>query len=127
VVDTTSSEATTSAGNTTSEPATTGETTETEPSSPAGDAAAGKEIFTSAGCGSCHTLQDAGTNATVGPNLDDVLKGEDANFIRESIVQPDAEVAEGFQPGLMPQTYDDQLDDKQLEDLVAYLAQASAG
>ena len=34
---------------TTSEPATTGETTETEPSAPAGDPAAGKEIFASAG------------------------------------------------------------------------------
>ncbi|MGH3035851.1 MAG: c-type cytochrome [Gaiellaceae bacterium] len=37
----------------------------------AGDAAAGKEVFASAGCGSCHTLQEAGTSGTVGPNLDD--------------------------------------------------------
>jgi cbb3-type cytochrome c oxidase subunit III len=29
----------------------------------------GKDIFT-ANCGSCHTLADAGTNGTVGPNLD---------------------------------------------------------
>jgi cbb3-type cytochrome c oxidase subunit III len=29
----------------------------------------GKEIFTSK-CGSCHTLKDAGTKGTVGPNLD---------------------------------------------------------
>ena len=29
----------------------------------------GKDIFT-ANCGSCHTLKDAGTNGTVGPNLD---------------------------------------------------------
>jgi mono/diheme cytochrome c family protein len=36
-----------------------------------GDPAAGKEIFASAGCGSCHTLSDAGTSGTVGPNLDD--------------------------------------------------------
>jgi cytochrome c6 len=30
----------------------------------------GKSIFTSAGCGSCHTLADAGTSGTIGPNLD---------------------------------------------------------
>jgi mono/diheme cytochrome c family protein len=36
-----------------------------------GDATAGKAVFQSAGCGSCHTLKDAGTNGTVGPNLDD--------------------------------------------------------
>jgi cbb3-type cytochrome c oxidase subunit III len=29
----------------------------------------GKDIFT-ANCGSCHTLKDAGTSGTVGPNLD---------------------------------------------------------
>jgi cbb3-type cytochrome c oxidase subunit III len=29
----------------------------------------GKDIF-AANCGSCHTLKDAGTNGTVGPNLD---------------------------------------------------------
>jgi cytochrome c553 len=35
-----------------------------------GDATAGKEVFASAGCGSCHTLQEAGTSGTVGPDLD---------------------------------------------------------
>jgi cbb3-type cytochrome c oxidase subunit III len=33
------------------------------------NATSGKDIFT-ANCGSCHTLADAGTNGTVGPNLD---------------------------------------------------------
>jgi len=32
--------------------------------------ALGKQIFGSAGCGSCHTLKDAGATGTVGPNLD---------------------------------------------------------
>lgn len=30
----------------------------------------GKSIFASAGCASCHTLADAGSDGTVGPNLD---------------------------------------------------------
>jgi mono/diheme cytochrome c family protein len=36
-----------------------------------GDAAAGKAVYASAGCGSCHTLSDAGSSGTIGPNLDD--------------------------------------------------------
>ena len=36
-----------------------------------GDPAAGKEVFASAGCGSCHTLSDAGSAGTIGPNLDE--------------------------------------------------------
>jgi cytochrome c553 len=35
-----------------------------------GDAAAGKEVFASAGCGSCHTLADAGATGSIGPSLD---------------------------------------------------------
>jgi mono/diheme cytochrome c family protein len=31
---------------------------------------AGKAVFTSAGCATCHTLKDAGATGSVGPNLD---------------------------------------------------------
>src|SRR3954466_1264572 len=58
----------------TNAPATTGTTTTTPtPTGGGGGAAqaAGKQIFTgSAGCGGCHTLEDAGTSGNVGPNLD---------------------------------------------------------
>jgi cytochrome c oxidase subunit 2 len=54
-----------------------------------------------------------------------VLKGKDAAFIHESIVDPDAEVASGFTAGVMPAVYADQLDDQQLADLVAFLEQAA--
>lgn len=47
------------------------EPTETEPPAE-GDAEAGRAVFLgSAGCGACHTLADAGTSGTVGPNLDE--------------------------------------------------------
>jgi mono/diheme cytochrome c family protein len=36
-----------------------------------GDAAAGKEVFASAGCGGCHTFSAAGSTGGIGPNLDD--------------------------------------------------------
>jgi mono/diheme cytochrome c family protein len=95
---------------------------------PAGEPAAGKEIFTTTAqpsCSTCHTLKEAGATQTIGPNLDEVLKGKDAAFIHESIVDPNAEVATGYQPGIMPQTYGEQLDEKQLADLVAFLVQAT--
>jgi mono/diheme cytochrome c family protein len=41
--------------------------------SSAADANAGKTLF-SQNCGGCHTLADAGTTATVGPNLDDAFR-----------------------------------------------------
>ena len=47
------------------------EPTDTEPPAE-GDAEAGRAVFLgSAGCGACHTLADAGTSGTVGPNLDE--------------------------------------------------------
>jgi mono/diheme cytochrome c family protein len=95
-----------------------------------GDPAAGKEIFTASAqppCATCHTLQEAGASGIVGPNLDEVLKGKDAAFIHESIVDPGAEIATGFTAGIMPTTYADQLDEKQLADLVAFLEQAVNG
>ena len=46
-------------------------TTTTTPAAEPGDATAGKAVFTSAGCTGCHTLSDAGSNGSVGPNLDD--------------------------------------------------------
>ena len=47
------------------------QTTETTPSGPKGNPAAGKALFTgSAGCFGCHTLSAAGSSGTIGPNLD---------------------------------------------------------
>jgi mono/diheme cytochrome c family protein len=88
---------------------------------PSGSPEAGKAVFASAGCGACHTFSAAGTSGTTGPNLDDTLAGKDAEYVRTAIVDPNAEVAEGYSEGVMPQTYEDQLSPKQLDDLVAFL------
>ncbi len=93
----------------------------------AGDPAAGSEVFGSAGCNTCHTLADAGSTAETGPNLDEALQGQDAASIRESIVDPNAVVAEGFPANVMPDNYGEQLSEQELADLVAYLAQATGG
>jgi cytochrome c oxidase subunit 2 len=92
-----------------------------KPPAAAGGATDGKAIFTSAGCGSCHTFKAAGTSAEVGPDLDKVLAGKDADFIRESIVDPNAEIAEGYQPNVMPSTFSDTLSKEQLDALVEFL------
>jgi cytochrome c oxidase subunit 2 len=88
-----------------------------------GNAAApdGKTIFTDSGCGGCHSLSDAGTTGGTGPNLDEVLADKDAAFIEKSIVDPDAEIAPGFDAGLMPKVFGDQLTPAELEALVKYL------
>ena len=91
-----------------------------------GGAVQGEELFTQQ-CGSCHALADAGTEGEVGPNLDEALQGADAEFIMESIVDPGAEIAEGFEDGVMPTNYGEMFTDPQLEGLVEYLQQATGG
>jgi cytochrome c oxidase subunit II len=85
----------------------------------------GKTLFTQQ-CGTCHALADAGTTGEVGPNLDEALKGKSAEFIRESIVDPNKEIAPGFQPDVMPATFGESLSQQQLDSLVDYLLQTAA-
>lgn len=91
------------------------------PKAAKGDAAAGKMVFAGTGCGGCHTFKAAGTKGAIGPNLDKALKGKDAGYIEKSIKEPNAEIAQGFQPNIMPQDYSSQLNSQQLADLVAFL------
>ena len=115
----------------TTETETTGTTTEAEPPAPpgptttaegpSGSPEAGRAVFLEAGCGNCHAFPPAGSTGTVGPNLAEALAGSDAAAIRQSIVDPNAEVAEGYTAGVMPDTYENQLSPEQLNDLVAFL------
>jgi mono/diheme cytochrome c family protein len=89
-----------------------------------GDPAAGEQVFAANQCANCHTLQAAGATATIGPNLDEILQGKDAAYIREAIVNPSAQIAEGFQDGLMPKDYGEKLSEEELANLVAFLSQA---
>jgi cytochrome c oxidase subunit 1 len=103
---------------------TTGEApaTETEPgateTAPAGegDAAAGAAVFSEAGCGSCHTLSAAGTSGQIGPNLDET---------QLSAAQIAETVANGTSAG-MP-SFSSQLDEQQIQDVAAYVAEAAGG
>jgi cytochrome c oxidase subunit II len=90
----------------------------------------GRAVFTSNGCGSCHTLADAKTSAEVGPSLDKLREqarqaGKPLEaFVRESIVKPDAYIEPGFAAGVMPKTFGG-LPKDQLDALVKYLVEAS--
>jgi cytochrome c oxidase subunit 2 len=95
-----------------------------------GDETDGKTLFTDAAepqtCDSCHTLADAGATGTTGPNLDDSLADLSEEEIRQSIVEPDAEVTAGFAPGLMPR-YGETLSEEQVDALVQYLMEVKGG
>ncbi|HET7045419.1 MAG TPA: c-type cytochrome [Gaiellaceae bacterium] len=51
-----------------------------------GDVGTGKTLFTEK-CGACHTLADAGTKGTVGPNLDDALGAPAKQGIADSTLR----------------------------------------
>jgi cytochrome c oxidase subunit 2 len=89
----------------------------------------GKAVFTSqdANCGACHKLADAGTSGGIGPDLDTGLKGKDAAFIKQSIVNPSAEIAPGFQDGIMPPNFEDTLGAAKVDALVKYLSEVTKG
>lgn len=101
----------------------------TVPTSPqasvaAGDAKAGATLFKGSGCGGCHKFTPAGTNKTIGPDLDKLAQfatqanqGSEAQFTFDSIKSPGSYVQPGYD-NVMP---DLGLSDKQIADLVAYL------
>jgi cytochrome c551 len=76
-----------------------------------GDAAAGKEVYASAGCGSCHTFADAGTTGTVGPNLDE----SSADF-----AAAEEQIRAGG--GGMP-AFEGQLSDEEIANVAAYVVE----
>lgn len=93
-----------------------------------GDPAAGKKLFAANGCGGCHTFKPAGSSGKVGPDLDNLAadaqkanRGSLAQYVAESIKNPNAYIVPGFQPGVMPAF--SSLSDKQIADLVAFLTQ----
>jgi cytochrome c553 len=114
-------ESTLTTGSTETTPSETTETTSTETTSTettstegggegSGDPAAGKTVFATAGCESCHTLADAGSTGTVGPNLDERQPSYDKVVER---------VTEGKSP--MP-SFKATLTPQQIQDVAAYVS-----
>lgn len=76
----------------------------------AGDAANGKQVFESAGCGGCHTFAAAGSSGSVGPNLDDAAPSYDAVV---------SQVTNGG--GAMP-AFKDKLTAQEIRDVAAFVS-----
>jgi mono/diheme cytochrome c family protein len=80
-----------------------------------GDAAAGEQVFKTAGCTSCHTLAAAGSTGTVGPNLDDAKPSYELAVTRVTKGQ-----------GGMP-SFEGQLDPQQIADVAQYVVESTSG
>jgi len=93
----------------------------------------GDQIFTAAGCAGCHTFSPAGSNGTIGPNLNELAAAADKrepgksaeDYVRESLLKPDAFLAPGF-GNAMP-SFDGRLTDKQIQALIDYLLKSGGG
>jgi cytochrome c oxidase subunit 2 len=100
-----------------------------------GDAANGERLFnqtligtaSAPGCITCHSLEPG--VMLVGPSQSDVgaraatavagLSAEE--YLRQSIVEPNAHIVEGYTEGVMHQTYGTELTNTQINDLVAFM------
>ena len=94
-------------------------------SSTAGPPKTGPELLQQWACNSCHKLDAPGR--LVGPSLWDIGARKEADYIRESILQPNAVVVAGFPPQVMKATLDgngfyQQATLRDLNTLVDYLA-----
>jgi mono/diheme cytochrome c family protein len=78
-------------------------------------------------CGICHTLAAANSTATTGPNLDQAIPKMSAQEIEQSITDPNAKVAPGYGPGIMPQTFGTTLTKEDIAGLVKYLMDSAGG
>ncbi len=100
---------------------------------PGADPVAGRKLFmgttlgTNTGCIVCHSLEPG--RRLVGPSLAGVatraptaVPGLSAEaYLRQSIVEPNAHVVEGYPPNQMPPNFAETLSEQQISDLVAFL------
>ena len=97
-----------------------------------GLAAQGKALAQTASpapCVACHT---ADGSRLVGPSWQGIYGGQetltdgttvevDDEYLRESIVDPNAKIVEGFAPNIMPATYGDSLSSSDIDAIIAYI------
>jgi mono/diheme cytochrome c family protein len=86
---------------------------------------AGAQVFANNGCGSCHTLAAANSGGTTGPDFDEVLPGQSEAEIEESIVDPEAKIAEGYPAGVMPENFKEAIPPEELKQLVEFLSESA--
>ena len=80
-----------------------------------GDTPDGKAVFATAGCGTCHSLQDAGGTGAVGPDLD---------ALKPNATKVEVFVTNGS--GQMP-SFKGQLSDDEIKAVAAYVSEVTGG
>lgn len=81
-----------------------------------------RQIIQDLGCLQCHRLGDQG--APLGPPFDGLGAQRSSEYIRRSILRPNADTAQGYEAfaGTMPPNFGDRLTASQLDTLVSFLA-----
>lgn len=82
-----------------------------------------KEAFDKYSCSACHKVSAEGTDTGMAPDLATIGAKRSASYLRRAILDPNAEIAEGFMP-MMPDNYGDQLTAGELELLVEHMAKS---
>jgi len=79
------------------------------------------------GCVTCHSLEPdvvlvGPSHAGLATRAETAVPGMSAEeYLRQSIVDPDAHVTDGFQPGVMYQNFGNDLTEQEIDDIVAFL------
>ncbi|MFQ5523798.1 MAG: c-type cytochrome [Acidimicrobiia bacterium] len=113
----------------TAAPATEAATTTAPPTTAPDPAALGKSLAARNGCTACHSPDGA---ALVGPTWKGLFGKEetlgdgstvlvDEAYLRESIVDPNAKIVQGYAPNIMPQDFGTRLSDEEIDALIAYI------
>ena len=79
-----------------------------------------EDIIDEFGCGACHVIGD--NEGDMGPNLSTIGATYDKEYIRRAMLDPNADIAEGFESDMMPADLGTQLYATELELLVDYMA-----
>jgi len=95
----------------------------------------GEALAKQLGCAACHSPDGAtsvgptwqGLFGRTRPLADGSEVTADEAYIRESIVDPNAKVAEGFSPGIMPQDFGERLSDDEIRSLIEYIKTLDGG
>lgn len=100
-----------------------------------GDAANGERLFNESiigaasapGCITCHSLEPGvvivgPSHSDIGTRAETAVPGMSAeDYLRQSIVEPNAHITEGYTEGVMYQNFGEELTNSQINDLVAFL------
>lgn len=82
-------------------------------------ATTGLEVVENFGCAGCHDLD--GSEADIGPALNGIGTRMTADQVRAAILDPNAEITEGYEADMMPDYFADDMAESEIELIIDYL------